>query len=231
MIRVVMTRETDISVSLEERVEIANATDVHCFISVHCNGHENENARGFESYIYTSVPARTKSFQDILHRHVSAVWAQYDKPDRGQKSAAFFVLRYTKMHAGLTENGFITNTDDADLLKRPDFREALAAAHAAAIEEFLVLIGGSSVCLDSGHGGAQPGAVANGLKEKDVALDICIRIKRLLEIPNCTKIQDLRKRVSQLEYQLKNYERAVSERNEYRNRLQQIGKLTTLRQE
>ena len=35
--------------------------------------------------------------------------------------------------------------------------------------------------LDPGHGGADPGTTGNGLEEKDVVLDIALRIRRLLE--------------------------------------------------
>jgi len=37
------------------------------------------------------------------------------------------------------------------------------------------------VCIDPGHGGSDPGAVGNGLKEKDITLDICLKLKPLLE--------------------------------------------------
>jgi len=37
------------------------------------------------------------------------------------------------------------------------------------------------IMLDPGHGGHDPGAVANGLKEKDLTLDIARRIRRILE--------------------------------------------------
>ena len=37
------------------------------------------------------------------------------------------------------------------------------------------------IMLDPGHGGHDPGAVANGLREKDLTLDICQRIRRILE--------------------------------------------------
>lgn len=37
------------------------------------------------------------------------------------------------------------------------------------------------VCIDPGHGGYDPGAIGNGLKEKDITLDICLRLKPLLE--------------------------------------------------
>lgn len=37
------------------------------------------------------------------------------------------------------------------------------------------------VCLDPGHGGYDPGAVGNGLREKDITLGICLELKTLLE--------------------------------------------------
>ena len=37
------------------------------------------------------------------------------------------------------------------------------------------------IMLDPGHGGHDPGAVANGLREKDLTLDIAQRIRRILE--------------------------------------------------
>ena len=41
--------------------------------------------------------------------------------------------------------------------------------------------------LDAGHGGSDPGAVGNGLKEKEVVLDLAIRIRRLLyDYPQAT---------------------------------------------
>lgn len=38
-----------------------------------------------------------------------------------------------------------------------------------------------TLVLDPGHGGSDPGAVGNGLREKDLTLDICKRIKKYLE--------------------------------------------------
>ena len=35
--------------------------------------------------------------------------------------------------------------------------------------------------LDPGHGGSDPGAVGNGLREKDLTLSIALRIRDMLE--------------------------------------------------
>lgn len=37
------------------------------------------------------------------------------------------------------------------------------------------------VCLDPGHGGYDSGAVGNGLQEKDITLDVCLKLKPMLE--------------------------------------------------
>lgn len=44
------------------------------------------------------------------------------------------------------------------------------------------------VCWDEGHGGYDPGAVGNGLKEKDITLDIVMRGKPLAEYNGITII-------------------------------------------
>jgi N-acetylmuramoyl-L-alanine amidase len=38
-----------------------------------------------------------------------------------------------------------------------------------------------TVVIDPGHGGLDPGAIRSGLREKDVVLDVCLQMSRLLE--------------------------------------------------
>jgi N-acetylmuramoyl-L-alanine amidase len=42
-------------------------------------------------------------------------------------------------------------------------------------------LSGYTICVDAGHGGTDPGAVANGVKEKDVNLAIALKVAKLLE--------------------------------------------------
>ena len=47
---VLLTRETDTTVSLQERTDFANANNADLFISIHINAARNRNLRGFETY-------------------------------------------------------------------------------------------------------------------------------------------------------------------------------------
>jgi N-acetylmuramoyl-L-alanine amidase len=56
-LKVVLTREDDMLLSLTERTEIANQLDGDLFISIHCNGWFSTETGGFEAYFLS--PART----------------------------------------------------------------------------------------------------------------------------------------------------------------------------
>ncbi|WP_407308985.1 N-acetylmuramoyl-L-alanine amidase [Desulfosporosinus sp. SB140] len=44
------------------------------------------------------------------------------------------------------------------------------------------------IVIDPGHGGADPGAQSSGLNEKDINLDISLRLRKVLESKGCTVI-------------------------------------------
>ncbi len=47
---VIMTRDSDRFLTLEERTAIANTQNADLFISIHCNAHQNQRAYGIETY-------------------------------------------------------------------------------------------------------------------------------------------------------------------------------------
>lgn len=53
-VKVVLTRTSDIDVSIQARTEIANHNKADLFVSIHCNGSVNRNARGAEVFILSS---------------------------------------------------------------------------------------------------------------------------------------------------------------------------------
>lgn len=127
-VSVVMTRQSDVAMSLGVRATLANNRGADVFISLHINGHSNTSAQGYEDFIHTSRAARTVRLQNALHPHVASVWTNVGRANRGKKSANFAVLRQTSMPAILLENGFISNQRDAQLLSDSGFRAALVGA-------------------------------------------------------------------------------------------------------
>ncbi|BDG61939.1 hypothetical protein caldi_30290 [Caldinitratiruptor microaerophilus] len=140
-VQVMMTRETDIYVSLADRCRLANEAGADYFHSVHCNAFDDPAAEGYEDYIHTSLSdtSRTAQIRDAVHAEIMGFLAPYGVQDRGKKKADFYVLRRTVMSAVLTENLFLTNAQDAALPRQSEFRDQLAAAHARGIARALGL--------------------------------------------------------------------------------------------
>jgi N-acetylmuramoyl-L-alanine amidase len=135
---VVMSRDTDIFLSLSERTQKANKTDADLLLSVHINAAANKAAKGFESYVYTSVNSGTVAFQNVLHAEILRAMGTGIE-DRGKKRANFHMVRESKMKAVLTENLFISNSSEAAKLKDAAFRQRIAEGHINGVVKFLGL--------------------------------------------------------------------------------------------
>lgn len=122
-----LSREDDRYLSLSQRAKMANDWNADIFISIHINSATNKSAAGFETFIYNgNVSQATISNQNVIHADVvKAIGLR----DRGKKRANFAVLRQTKMPGLLTENGFISNANDANKLKQESFLNKIAQGH------------------------------------------------------------------------------------------------------
>lgn len=126
-VEVRMSRTTDTTKSLQQRTNEANAWGADYFLSIHCNAF-NGSAQGYEDYIHSNLAdsSLTAQYQDILHTEITRV---NQLTNRGQKKANFHVLRESNMPALLTENGFIDNSHDANLMKQASWLQAVAEGH------------------------------------------------------------------------------------------------------
>jgi N-acetylmuramoyl-L-alanine amidase len=104
---------TDVTTSLEARVNAANSWPADWFISLHCNSSEITTASGSEAYVYQSgTPA-----YDMATRILEGLHNQTGLQNRGVTATThLFVLRNTAMPAVLVEMGYLTNPGDAQLL-------------------------------------------------------------------------------------------------------------------
>lgn len=125
-IKVEETRTADKTVSLRERSDFANSKGCDYFISFHRNAFKPEQAKGVETYTYTSPKA--KSVQ--LAKKIQEALVGVGFVNRGVKKANFHVLRETKDPAVLVEVGFLDNTGDNRLFdsKRDEIIKAIVKA-------------------------------------------------------------------------------------------------------
>lgn len=136
---VLLTREKDEYLSLQERARRANAWGADLYLSVHANA---GGGAGFESYRCPGAPERTRELHAAVHRELACFFARHGRPDRGMKERRFYVLRATRMPAVLLECLFVDNPAEAALLARAEFRRELGEALAAAVEAALGAGGG-----------------------------------------------------------------------------------------
>ena len=124
-IEVEYSRTTDTFLELHERANKANRANAKVFVSVHVNSAANTQARGVETYHYTNSSQGARLARAI---QTSIVTSNIFSQNRGVKTANFVVLRQTKMPAALIELGFISNSQDAQILrtKQNEIAEAVA---------------------------------------------------------------------------------------------------------
>ena len=103
------------------------------YVSIHANGFDDESANGWS--VYTSE-GETKSdiIAKILESKASAEFP--DEKMRGKKESNFWVLRKTVMPAILSENFFMTNSENCHkYLLSESGRDRIAKIHFEMIQE------------------------------------------------------------------------------------------------
>lgn len=109
--------------SLARRVELANSWPADYFISIHVNASTNPSANGTEVLVYRQNTPASILAEDIL----TQITQRLNTRNRGVKTnPSLYVLRRTKMPSVLVELAFITNTNDAMLLKNEQYDFAYA---------------------------------------------------------------------------------------------------------
>lgn len=130
-------------VPLATRVSRANArhaADPRCrYISVHANGWGDgltfNSAHGASLFHYMTSTT-SKEMAGVLLKYIVQETGLKSRGVQANMSwANFYVLRKTMMPAVLSENGFMTNLEDATNLMKDEFRQKVAEAHFQFIKE------------------------------------------------------------------------------------------------
>lgn len=138
----------DVVDSLEDiplRKRVAEANKLHrekgscVYISIHANGFGNgkdfNNAKGICTFHHHKSSAG-KMLANNLQKHLCNLTGFRDRGAVSNEAwANFYVLRKTNMPAVLSENGFMTNYEDARALMDPVVQKKVALAHYNMIRE------------------------------------------------------------------------------------------------
>lgn len=136
-VEVILTRDSDVFISLSGRVEISNEAEADLFISIHCNYYEKDSQiQGLECYYYEAGTVGKQYadaiFSSIEDRGIIAV--------RTAKEGDYYVLRNTAAPAVLVEIGYLSNTQERTNLTSDAYQEKLAqeltAGILAGLEEY-----------------------------------------------------------------------------------------------
>ena len=125
--RVVMTRDSDVFVSLPTRVAIANSYRNAIFVCIHFNATKRSGAGGIETYFYSRDSLQ---FASAIHYYVVG---GAPSSNRGVRRRGFYVLRKTNIPAVLVECGFLTNPTEAAYARSASYRQKLAEEIAAGV--------------------------------------------------------------------------------------------------
>ena len=149
----ILTRATDVGISLRARTDLALSRKAKAVISVH---HNSGNGRGIETY-RSVFNAGSKKMAELLHAELVKVFPEL--PNRGIKTRLYpkrtdwdyyHMIREPHRQAGIpsiiTEAGFIDNAVDAAIMKRADFVRRQAEALAAGIFRFFGVETGNEAC-------------------------------------------------------------------------------------
>ncbi|MCQ2380055.1 MAG: N-acetylmuramoyl-L-alanine amidase [Victivallaceae bacterium] len=132
---VAMTRDKDVAVSLEQRVEMASRYDV--LISVHHNAATNTHVDGIETFAPRSDRKMSAESSRLAFMVQNSIVSTLRENDRGTKSGGYKVLESSSNVAILIECGFITTPSGERRIENAKRRTKLAKAVADAVDHFL----------------------------------------------------------------------------------------------
>lgn len=143
--RVILTRYSDTTLSLQNRAEMCEKHKPDLFISIHCNSSTSKQVRGLE--VFTMTPADAPSSGDtktvktvapsnrfdsnsyLMAYEVQRMLVNYVKfEDRGVKHGRLYVLRNAVCPAILVECGFLSHPSEGRLLADKNMQDRIASS-------------------------------------------------------------------------------------------------------
>ena len=137
-IKVYYTRTADESVSLAERVALANDVGADLFLSIHNNMVYDSSDTNGTQVMYNGDDAGDFSSKDFANVCLRCLLEALGSTDKGLIDGDdIYIIRKAKMPVALVEIGFMTNTDELEKLEDEKYqRKAAQALYDAVCESF-----------------------------------------------------------------------------------------------
>lgn len=165
---VMMTREGDETLSLEQRVRFANEKQASIYISIHQNACEEQTSdvQGIETY-YSSSKGEDGSerLAKIMQKGITNNTDALNRETLARED--LYVIRETNMPSCLVETGFLSNKKERELLTTSEYQEQLADAIAESADLYFHPKT-MYLTFDDGPSAENTSAVLDILKERNI---------------------------------------------------------------
>ncbi|NLB19089.1 MAG: N-acetylmuramoyl-L-alanine amidase, partial [Syntrophomonadaceae bacterium] len=130
---VIMTRSDDRYVTVNSRVDIANAANAAIFVSIHSNSTTNSETNGTMLYYYVdhnilAAVAQASDREQLARIMQNSLVQSLQRADKGVRQNNYVVIRYTEIPAILVETAYLSNLTEEMLLNDYAFQDRAAQA-------------------------------------------------------------------------------------------------------
>jgi N-acetylmuramoyl-L-alanine amidase len=132
--KVVMTRDSDVFIELEERAAIANRNRADIFVSIHADSCARSSKNGFTLYVARSGSAASTRLADAIDDCMAQ--AKTGISSNSVRKADYRVLTHSRCPAVLIELGYLSNYWEAKQLRDVAMQKRLANAIADGITDY-----------------------------------------------------------------------------------------------
>lgn len=118
-IEILFTRDEDLDISLQDRVQFINAMKPDLVISLHANASKNTNANGLEVFVSDKSVEYIAS-NELAQKFSTTISGKTELKIHSVNKGPFFILRKSDAPAMLIELGYLTNEKDKVYLENKE---------------------------------------------------------------------------------------------------------------
>lgn len=127
--KVILSRDQDVFVGLDQRVDMTNQSDADLFVSIHFDASWDPNWNGITTYFYH---LEDENFAQAMQASISSL----GQSDGGVQYGNYQVLRGSHIPAILLEMGFMSNAADLENIKSDQYQDQLAQGIVQGLESY-----------------------------------------------------------------------------------------------